>query len=221
MAFCTVLYIVLGILGAASYRIDNTSNILATISSYQQGEALRILSLIINVLFPLSVLVTSIPIFSIVIRYNLLRGKVCSRRTIFRCFIDLRMGAFLGGLFPMDSSDSFSNNGTAFNDFSDDKGWLNTIVNWGSLLFGSLANFVIPFFLYFVSKRYRALALPSASEGNYFLTLLICRSERRRRSTASIPTLFLPQRKFGTTNPLRNPWAVTCRCSSSHVHYNH
>ena len=150
--------------------MDNTSNILATISSYQQGKALRILSLVINVLFPLSVLVTSIPIFSIVIRYNLIRGKVCSKRIIFRRIADLSLGALLGGLLPVDSSDSFSNNGTAFDYFVNDKGWLNTIVNWGSLLFGSLANFVIPFFLYFVSKRYRALALPSETEGNYFLT---------------------------------------------------
>jgi hypothetical protein len=165
------LYIVLGILGAASYQMDTTSNILATISSSQQGEALRVLSVVINVLFPLSVLVTSIPIFSIVIRYNLIRGNICSRRIIFCRIADFRVGALLGGLLPMDLSDSFSNNGTASNDFADDKGWLNLIVNWGSLLFGSLANFVLPFFLYFVSKRHRALTLPSAAEGTYFVLL--------------------------------------------------
>lgn len=187
--FCTVLYIVLGILGAASYHIDSTSNILATISSSQQGGSLRVLSILINVLFPLSVLVTSIPIFSIVIRYNLLRGKICSRRIIFRRTADFRVGVFLGVLLSMDSSNSFSNNGITSNDVVDDKGWLNIIVNWGSLLFASLANFVIPFLLYFVSKRHRALTLPSTAEGNYFSYLTDCRP---RRCTASIPTLFLP-----------------------------
>lgn len=57
--------------------------------------------------------------------------------------------------------------------FAHDKGWLNIIVNWGSLLFGSLANFVIPFFLFFVSKRHRALSLPSSAEGHFTLLLLL------------------------------------------------
>jgi len=70
----------MGLLGAASYHLDDTSNILATISSTDSGTALHVLSVLINVLFPLSVLVTSIPIFSIVIRYNLIRGKICSKR---------------------------------------------------------------------------------------------------------------------------------------------
>ena len=113
-----------------------------------------------------------------------IRGKICSRRIIFRRVADFRVGAVLGGLLPMDSSDSFSNNGTTSNDVADDKGWLNIIVNWGSLLFASLANFVIPFLLYFVSKRHRALTLPSAAEGNYFSCLADCRPNRRRRSTA-------------------------------------
>jgi hypothetical protein len=77
--FCTIIYIVLGILGAASYKISNTSNILATMSDSGQGTAIGILSIVMNVLFPLSVLISSIPIFSIVIRYNLIRGRICSR----------------------------------------------------------------------------------------------------------------------------------------------
>lgn len=80
--FCTLLYILLGSLGAASYYIETTSNILATINSSDEGRALTILSVIINILFPLSVLVTSIPIFAIVIRYNLIRGNICSKRMI-------------------------------------------------------------------------------------------------------------------------------------------
>ena len=81
--FCTLLYIILGILGAASYTISNTSNILATISDSSQGTAIGVLSIIMNILFPLSVLISSIPIYSIVIRYNLIRGKICSRSTAF------------------------------------------------------------------------------------------------------------------------------------------
>ena len=72
---------ILGVLGAASFHIAPSSNILATISATDNGKVLNILSVVINVVFPVSVLVTSIPVFSIVIRYNLVRGNVCSRRT--------------------------------------------------------------------------------------------------------------------------------------------
>ena len=47
------------------------------------------------------------------------------------------------------------------------KGWLNIIVNWGSLLFASLANFVIPFLLYFASRRHRRIRLPDNAEGHH------------------------------------------------------
>ena len=78
--FCIILYIILGVLGASSFHIDTSSNILATISSTDNGVVLNVLSVVINVVFPVSVLVTSIPVFSIVIRYNLVRGNVCSKR---------------------------------------------------------------------------------------------------------------------------------------------
>jgi hypothetical protein len=121
--FCTLIYIILGILGAASYTISDTSNILATISDSSQGTAIGILSIIMNILFPLSVLISSIPIFSIVIRYNLIRGRICSRGnspilsiSIFPLVAlnsaNCRLGIILGGVFPLAISDSLSNDGT-------------------------------------------------------------------------------------------------------------
>jgi len=97
--FCTILYILLGILGAASYTISNTSNILATMSATDSGAAINILSVIMNVLFPLSVLISSIPIFSIVIRYNLIRGRICSRGISSQYEIDLQVGRYSGRHF--------------------------------------------------------------------------------------------------------------------------
>ncbi len=71
------LYLLIGLLGAASFQINESSDILATLSAASQN---KVLIIIVNILFPISVLVTSVPVFAIVIRYNLVRGGVCSER---------------------------------------------------------------------------------------------------------------------------------------------
>lgn len=72
-----------------------------------------------------------------------------------------RMGSILGSILPLGSGGSVSDygNNPQINQ-PDSKGWLNIIMNWTSLLFASSANFVIPFLLYFASRRYHATALP-------------------------------------------------------------
>ena len=62
-------------MGAASFRIEGSTDILATLSTSNQN---KVLIIIVNILFPIAVLVTSIPVFAIVIRYNLVRGDFCS-----------------------------------------------------------------------------------------------------------------------------------------------
>ena len=69
----------------------------------------KILSKITVYLYPNVTQLSSIPIFSIIIRYNLLENKICSRginkkkggKIIFS------VGEFLGGNFPMGCGDSF------------------------------------------------------------------------------------------------------------------
>lgn len=72
---CVALYLIIGLLGAASFQIDASSDILATLSGSGQN---KVLITMVNVLFPIAVLVTSVPVFAIVIRYNLVRGNFCS-----------------------------------------------------------------------------------------------------------------------------------------------
>ncbi|RFU30942.1 hypothetical protein B7463_g5397, partial [Scytalidium lignicola] len=72
---CMVLYLVIGLTGAASFQIGRSSDILATLSAADDNKALIT---IVNILFPIAVLVTSVPVFAIVIRYNLVRGNFCS-----------------------------------------------------------------------------------------------------------------------------------------------
>ena len=62
-------------MGAASFKMDRSSDILSTLSAAHKS---KVLIMIVNALFPIAVLVTSIPVFSIVIRYNLIRGNFCS-----------------------------------------------------------------------------------------------------------------------------------------------
>ena len=70
-----VIYLIIGLTGAASFKINESSDILATLSASNEN---KVLIAIVNVLFPVAVLVTSVPVFAIVIRYNLVRGNFCS-----------------------------------------------------------------------------------------------------------------------------------------------
>lgn len=74
---CIALYLIIGLTGAASFQISSSSDILATLSASHKN---KVLTTIANVLFPIAVLVTSVPVFAIVIRYNLVRGNFCSNR---------------------------------------------------------------------------------------------------------------------------------------------
>jgi hypothetical protein len=69
------MYLIVGLMGAASFKMENSTDILSTLSTADQN---KVLIAIVNALFPIAVLVTSIPVFAIVIRYNLVRGNFCS-----------------------------------------------------------------------------------------------------------------------------------------------
>jgi hypothetical protein len=75
LVICVILYLTVGMMGAASFEINESSDLLATLSAFSQN---KILVTIVNILFPIAVLVTSVPVFAIVIRYNLVRGRFCS-----------------------------------------------------------------------------------------------------------------------------------------------
>ncbi|KAI9254882.1 transmembrane amino acid transporter protein-domain-containing protein [Sporodiniella umbellata] len=69
----TIFYLTLGILGAMAYKMDAESDILAILSGHGTTA-----SIVTAYLFPVCALITSIPVFTIVIRDNLLRGDVCT-----------------------------------------------------------------------------------------------------------------------------------------------
>jgi hypothetical protein len=72
----TVIYLLLGIMGGMAYKMVPTSNIISTINISPEKS---IISVITTYLFPLVVLITSIPVYTIIIRYNLLRTGFCGK----------------------------------------------------------------------------------------------------------------------------------------------
>ncbi|CAO3651330.1 unnamed protein product [Cunninghamella blakesleeana] len=126
----TVFYVVLGICGAMAFDMPGSSDILGILS--QNGATA---SLVTAYLFPVVALVTSIPVFTIVIRSNLLRGQVCNRT--WSIFWSNFLPWFV--CIPLQTKD-----------------FVGTIQNWSSLFFQSTCNFILPFILYFVSRRIMA-----------------------------------------------------------------
>jgi len=127
------IYLSIGFTGAAAFNTPPNSTILAVISERRPS----LVALISVYAFPIAVLITSIPVFMIIIRYNLLRGNICSKP----------WAIFFSSILPWIIVIPFQTNG-----------WLTIIMNWTSLFFSSTANLVIPFILYLVSKRYHASA---------------------------------------------------------------
>ncbi|KAG2172173.1 hypothetical protein INT44_005544 [Umbelopsis vinacea] len=123
-------YILIGITGAMSYSMNGSSNIL----DYLRTDG-SMASKVAVYMFPLVALVTSVPVFTIVIRSNLLRGRVCNKYLAHF----LASGAPWFIVMLLQTSD-----------------WLNMFLNWTSLFLQSTVNFVLPFALYFISKRYEA-----------------------------------------------------------------
>ncbi|KAI9300601.1 hypothetical protein BJ944DRAFT_291577 [Cunninghamella echinulata] len=123
----SLFYIILGICGAMAFDMPGSSDILSILSATGKTP-----SLVTAYLFPVVALVTSIPVFTIVIRSNLLRGQICNRSwSIF-------WSNFLPWIvcIPLQTKD-----------------YVGTIQNWSSLFFQSTVNFILPFILYFVSRR--------------------------------------------------------------------
>ncbi|KAI8058577.1 hypothetical protein BDF22DRAFT_739993 [Syncephalis plumigaleata] len=109
----TVLYILLGVLD-----INLHDNLFIRISSY---------------VFPIAVLITSIPVFTIVVRYNLVRGQLVGKV----------MANFLAGVLPWIIAIPFQTGDL-----------LMTLMNWASLFFTSAINFILPFIMYLLYRRY-------------------------------------------------------------------
>ncbi|CAG8494149.1 1823_t:CDS:2 [Funneliformis mosseae] len=109
----TTSYIALGILGGMAYQMGLASNIIAEINASSHRNFVTDIATFV---FPVAVLLTSIPVEFIVVRYNLVRSGFCEKG----------MANVLSILLPWLIVIPFQ---TGY--------WLNIFTNWASLLFTS------------------------------------------------------------------------------------
>ncbi|RKP27710.1 hypothetical protein SYNPS1DRAFT_12273 [Syncephalis pseudoplumigaleata] len=142
----TLLYILLGILGAMAIDLPKQGDILSALEArLHDNMFIRISSYV----FPIAVLITSIPVFTIVVRYNLVRGQLAGKV----------MANFLAGVLPWIVAIPFQSGDL-----------LMTMMNWASLFFNSAINFILPFIMYLLYRRrssFPALSLRASSSSKF------------------------------------------------------
>lgn len=142
--FTTFFMVLVGVLGAMAYTVPPSSDLLNVINESPQAN---IVTRIAVYAFPFVAVTTSIPIFCIIVRYNLLENGVCGKRAAF----------FWSVLFPW----------LIVIPFYTGSGLL-TLINWTSLVFSyahlssgrsshysGAINFVIPFLIYVKARQYK------------------------------------------------------------------
>ncbi|KAM9986825.1 hypothetical protein ACTFIY_011250 [Dictyostelium cf. discoideum] len=128
----TAIFILVGVLGGLAFaNMSTESDILSLINSSNRSN---FFSKFTVYLFPFIVLASSIPVFSIIVRYNLTQNRLLSP-----CYAN-----FIAILLPWIIVIPFQTGS-----------WLNNISNYSSLFFGSIANFIIPFALYLKSIQFK------------------------------------------------------------------
>jgi len=126
----TVVFFALGYIGALSFTFPSDGDILSVINASTYSN---LFTRILVFLFPLMVLATTIPVFCIVVRYNLLQSNVPK---IWANFFAVVLPWLVA--IPFLTGDG-----------------LNYILNWGTLFFTSIANFIIPFVVYLQACKFK------------------------------------------------------------------
>lgn len=131
----TVLFSVVGIIGAWAYKFKASQDVLSKINDDQNvvpNSWLLIASQVTVYAFPMVALLSGIPIFSIIVRYNLVENNICKKfwANIFAV------------IFPwVVAIPAYTGTG------------LMNVINWTSLLINGAINFIIPVLLYVLSRR--------------------------------------------------------------------
>ncbi|CAG8533432.1 15197_t:CDS:2 [Acaulospora colombiana] len=124
----TTFYLSLGILGAASYQIETSTSIIAIIRKVELQNGIAEVA---TYMFPF-LLLFSIPVYAIVLRYNLMRSGLCKTES----------SSILVSLLPWILVIPLQTGH-----------WLSLFTNWTTIIFICSSNFIIPFWLYILSQR--------------------------------------------------------------------
>ena len=123
-----VTFTLLGWIGALAIKTTSTTDLLASLSTPETSTIAQIATY----LFPWAALVSGIPIYSIIIRYNLIENNICTTT----------WANFWSVIFPWISAFCLMSGNL-----------LNTALNWGSILTTIPLNLMLPAFLYIVAKQ--------------------------------------------------------------------
>jgi hypothetical protein len=123
-----VTFTLLGWIGALAINTTSTTDLLASLSTPETSTIAQIATY----LFPWAALVSGIPIYSIIIRYNLIENNICTTT----------WANFWSVIFPWISAFCLMSGNL-----------LNTALNWGSILTTIPLNLMLPAFLYIVAKQ--------------------------------------------------------------------
>eukprot|EP01123_Difflugia_compressa_P011689 TRINITY_DN4763_c0_g1_i1.p1 TRINITY_DN4763_c0_g1~~TRINITY_DN4763_c0_g1_i1.p1 ORF type:complete len:321 (-),score=42.02 TRINITY_DN4763_c0_g1_i1:62-943(-) len=124
----TILFFMVGWLGAIAYTIDPDGDLLSAINDID-GTLYTQIGVYV---FPLAVVATSIPIYSIIVRYNLIENQICGKA----------WANFFAVVLPwLVVIPFYTGNG------------LENVINWSTLFSNGIINFIIPFMLYIKARR--------------------------------------------------------------------
>uniref|UniRef100_A0A6B2L2W7 Amino acid transporter transmembrane domain-containing protein n=1 Tax=Arcella intermedia TaxID=1963864 RepID=A0A6B2L2W7_9EUKA len=124
----TVLFIITGILGGMTCNIRGNDDLLDALT--EPGVPIILKASVY--LFPLAVIATSIPIYSIIVRYNLLENKICGKA----------LANFIGVILPWLIVIPF---------YTGDG--LTIVMNWSTLISNGIVNFIVPFVLFILARK--------------------------------------------------------------------
>jgi len=131
----TSLFIIIGIMGAWCYEFDNDGQDLLDVintSALTHTDVFRIISRVTVYLFPIVTQLSGIPVFSIIIRYNLLENQICGKF----------WANIWAVIFPWVVAVPFyTGSGLA------------TIISWASLFVNGFINYIIPLLLFIMSHK--------------------------------------------------------------------
>jgi len=131
----TLLFVIIGIMGSTCYQFSDKGQDLLNVinsSALKHNDFFHILSRITVYVFPIVTQLSGIPVFSIIIRYNLLENKICGKF----------WANMWSVIFPWVVAVPFYTGSG-----------LSTIIGWTSLFVNGFINFVIPLLLFIMSHK--------------------------------------------------------------------
>ncbi|KAJ3180768.1 hypothetical protein HDU87_001881 [Geranomyces variabilis] len=151
VGIATTMYVTIGIFGGAAFPMPADSNLIQAVaaSSYVSGAGKAVNS-VINVTYPMLVLLTSIPVSIIIVKLNLVSSRLCTGA----------WAQFWAAAVPFLAALPFQTGA-----------WITQFSNWTSLIFQSTCNFAAPFLVYLFLPRRNLVMQQSVLDELEFLDL--------------------------------------------------